>query len=153
MSWLSDKELIKKIKLNGDRATRRAFGGVYPIDKLPSQIPYYPFLMIVNTQSHNLPGEHWISIFINEKREGEVFDSLATPSKINLMRWMNRHTRRWKRNYRRYQHPYSDTCGAFSLFYVLQRCSSDSLESITKTFDSSYMKNENIVRAFYNRLK
>ena len=77
MSWLSTKDLIDKVKRNADGATLAAFHGVFPIDELPSAVPHYPFFMIVNTQSHNLPGEHWITIFIDADRRGDIFDSLA----------------------------------------------------------------------------
>ena len=38
-----------------------SFKGVYPLDKIPSNlIP--PANFIVNTHTHNLPGEHWIAV-------------------------------------------------------------------------------------------
>ena len=64
MSWLSGAELKNKILRNGSSVTLQAFHGVFAMDKLPFAVPYYPFFMIVNTQSHNLPGEHWIAVFI-----------------------------------------------------------------------------------------
>lgn len=152
MSWLSTTTLVRKIKRNADDVTRNAFEGVYSMDQLPKTIPHYPFLMIINTHSHNLPGEHWISVFINKQREAEVFDSLAMPMSITLMRWLNRHSWRWKRNDRRYQNPFSSTCGAFVLFYALQRARS-SFQCVINLFKNSYHDNERIVDAFYQRLK
>ena len=152
MSWLSDKQLLSKIKRNGDLKTLKAFGGIFAIDQLPQSIPHYPFLAVINTQSHNLPGEHWIAIYINEKRRGEVFDSLATPTNAFLSRWMNRHTRSWRRNSHRFQNPLSSSCGAFVLFYILQRCECDMMKCVTKRFTASFPANEKLVRDFYKRL-
>ena len=51
MSWLSGKEMEKKIKQHADEETRNAFHGVFSIDELPFAIPHYPFFMIINTQA------------------------------------------------------------------------------------------------------
>ena len=98
MSWLSDNDIVEKVRKNADTKASIAFFNVYPIDKLPDFVPYLPIFIVVNTHTHNLQGEHWKTIFINENRYGEVFDSLAQPMSELLIRWMNRFTRRWKRN-------------------------------------------------------
>ena len=152
MSWLSDQQLLTKIKRNGDFKTLKAFGGIYAMDQLPKSIPHYPFMAVINTQSHNLPGEHWIAIYINENRRGEVFDSLAIPPSLFLSRWMNRHTRSWRKNSRRVQNPFSFSCGAFVLFYILQRCECDKMKCITERFSASFPANEKLVHNFYKRL-
>ena len=152
MSWLSDNQLVKRIKRNGDRKTLKAFGGIYAIDDLPQFIPHYPFMAVINTQSHNLPGEHWIAVYINENRRGEIFDSLVTPTSIFLIRWLNRHTRSWRKNIHRFQNPFSSTCGSFVLFYVLQRCECKMMECVTRRFSASFSANEKLVRDFYKRL-
>ena len=153
MSWLSDNEIINKIKKNADLKTLKAFGGVYAMDDLPKFIPHYPFMAVINTQSHNLSGEHWIGIYIDKNRRGEVFDSLAIPTSLFLMRWLNRHTRSWRKNSHRYQNPLSLSCGGFVLFYVLHRSECDMMECVTNRFSASYPTNEKLVRDFYNRLK
>ena len=37
------------------------FVGVYPLDKMP-QLMHTPANFIVNTHTHDLPGEHWIAV-------------------------------------------------------------------------------------------
>ena len=145
MSWLSSEELAVKVRRNGDEKTRRAFGGVYPMDRLPSTIPHYPFFMFVNTQSHNLPGMHWLTVFIDTDKVGEVFDSFGLPLSNTLIRWLNRYTRRWKSYGLTVQHPLSSTCGAFALYYVLN--------GRNTTFSKTFSINEARVRSFYNALK
>ena len=146
MSWLSGQEIQDTIRRHGDEATQCAFGGIYSIDTLPFSLTHTPFLMIVNTQAHNLPGEHWISVYIDATKRGEVFDSLALPLSKPLSRWMNRFTRSYTRNRLAYQHPLSDACGAFALYFVLQRL------HYPVTLSSSYHRNEAMVRAFYAAL-
>ncbi len=153
MSWLSDTEICEKVKKNGSEAVKKAFYGVYPLDELPDFIPHLPIFIVVNTQTHNLQGEHWKTIFIDRNRRGEVFDSLAQPMTNLLKRWLNRFTRRWKRNNKVYQHANSTTCGAFALYFILRRLDYPSLNSFTASFSRSVNDNECIVRSFYRELK
>lgn len=46
-----------------------SFIGVYPLDMLPSYLSDNTGF-IVNTQSHTLPGEHWLAVF---KRYGKIY--------------------------------------------------------------------------------
>jgi hypothetical protein len=153
MSWLSDKDISLKVKKNANEIIREAFYGVYPIDELPEFIPHLPIFIVVNTQTHNLAGEHWKTIFINVNRCGEVFDSLAQPMNDFLIRWMNRFTRKWKTNHKVYQHYKSTTCGAFALYFILKRMNYSSLDAFTQTFTHSSSVNESLVRDFYDELK
>ena len=147
MSWLSTKDLIEKIKRNADGATLAAFHGVFPMDELPFAVPHYPFFMIINTHSHNLPGEHWIAIFIDADRRGDIFDSLALPPSNILIRWMNRFTRSFTRNPFTYQHPFSASCGAFTLYYILHRLHNS--DCMTEAFTTDIVINEQRIQHFY----
>ena len=153
MSWLSDKNIVRKIRNNADPTTLHAFFGVYPIDKLPDFVPFLPIFIVVNTHTHNLKGQHWKTIFIDKNRCGEVFDSLAQPMNNLLVRWMNRFTRKWKTNRKVYQHARSTTCGAFALYFILKRLDFPSLDAFTHSFSHSINANERLVRSFYEALK
>lgn len=153
MSWLSDEKICEKVERNANEKTRKAFYGVCPLDELPSFVPYLPIFIVVNTQTHNLEGEHWKTIFIDKNRNGEIFDSLAQPMNAMLITWMNRFTRRWKKNHKVYQHTNSTTCGAFALFYILKRLDCASLNSFTHLFSHSLNANESLVHNFYKALK
>ena len=153
MSWLSSKNLVDKVRKNADRETLLAFYGVCAIDKLPEFIPTRPFLMIVNTHTQNLPGEHWIAIFVDTNRNGELFDSLALPVSNILIRWLNRFTIKWKKNGRTFQHVLSSTCGAFALYFTLNRLHVTNFETLTALFNKSPHVNETLVNVFYRSLK
>ena len=153
MSWLNDKQLREKIRKNANKETRKAFLGVYPLDELPNSIPHLPIFIIVNTQSHNLEGEHWKTIFIDEKRRGEIFDSLALPMNVKLIQWINQFTYRWKRNHKVCQHAKSATCGAFALYFIFNRLNYDSLNNFVQSFSHSMNVNERRVYQFYKVLK
>ena len=89
MSWLTQHQLLRCVQRNANQATLQAFQGIHMIDDLPHAITSYPCIIIVNTQAHNTPGEHWIAAYIGKDRRGVVFDSLAMPVPLFLRRWMN----------------------------------------------------------------
>ena len=153
MSWLSNKTLIRKVKKNACAETLDAFNGIYSIDALPDFVPHRPFLIIVNTHTHNLPGEHWICILIDKDKNAELFDSLALPVSNILIRWLNLFSIKWKKNSQSFQHPLSSTCGAFVLFFVINRLHVKDFESLTDVFTSSPLLNEKTVENFYRALK
>ena len=153
MSWLSGETIKRKIQRNADEATWKAFDNVYSVDDLPSSIPHYPFFIVLNTHPHNLKGEHWKAIFINSDRRGELFDSLALVPNIPTQQWLNKHTRQWKRNLLPVQHPDSASCGAFVVYFILNRLHVRRFESFNQKFSINPHVNERLVRNFYNDLK
>ena len=153
MSWLSSDTIRQKVQYNADEATWNAFDDVYPLDELPSTISHYPIFIVLNTHPHNLKGQHWKVIFINKDRRGELFDSLALPPNIPTQQWLNKHTRQWKTNARAFQHPQSASCGAFVLYFILNRLCVRRFESICQKFSTKLHANEKLVRHFYNALK
>lgn len=115
-------------------------------------LPQPPLTLIVNTDTHNLPGRHWTSVYIDRNRRGELFDSLVTPPSAHLTRFMNRHCHQWSRNRLVYQHPYSSHCGVYVLLHVLYRYKYNTLKQFCEAnFTSSLLSNECFVRAFYKQ--
>lgn len=152
MSWLTNHTLEKLIKLNADRQTKQAFLGVFPITKLPHRLKQYPTFLIINTQAHNLGGEHWYTVFISDKRIGEIFDSAARPVDRRLKRWLTSFTRTWTRNRRAFQAPFSTLCGAFALYYILNRLHHSSMKSVLFPYRNKAI-NDRFVLDFFHQLR
>lgn len=153
MSWLSSDTIRLKIQHNADEATWKAFYNVYSLDTLPAAVPHYPIFIVLNTQPQNLSGQHWKCIFIGKDRRGELFDSLGQPPNIPTQQWLRKHTRQYKRNERVLQYPLSSTCGAFVLYFILNRLRVRRFDSIIKKFSFNLHCNEKMIRKFYNELK
>ncbi len=49
------------------------FIGVFPVNKLPTHL-ISPSSFIVNTDTHNLPGKHWLAVSYNKNKKIYVFD-------------------------------------------------------------------------------
>ena len=107
----------------------------------------------MNTHPQNLSGEHWKVIFIKEDRRGELFDSLAQAPSILTQQWLKKHTRQWKRNGRAFQHPLAASCGAYVLYFILNRLHTQRFETLTHKFSYNSHVNEKMIRKFYNDLK
>lgn len=126
------------------------FLGVYALDRLPVRIPY-PTCFIVNTDREAYPGQHWLAVYLDEGRRGEVFDSLARYDHLPtvLQRWMNLKSRWWTFNRRFAVQPWSSTlCGMYCLLYLVLRVSgqANSLYSAT-----SKLTNPDYVLAWYKK--
>ena len=55
------------------------FQGVYPSDKLPTNVSSYPALFIAIVDASDMPGSHWLAFYFTKDREGEFFDSYGLP--------------------------------------------------------------------------
>ena len=145
MSNLSDDQIARLIKAY--TKDKDSFLGVFPINTLPHRVSHYPACMVINTQSHNLPGQHWLSVFITSDKRGEVFDSLGLPLSNYLIRWLNRFTKSWTYSRKIYQPLLSDKCGAFAIYFILNR-----LQGRTPKFTNSPIANDQLVSVFYETL-
>lgn len=153
MSWLNADDIKIKVQRNADEATCKAFDNVYSLDTLPTVVKQYPTFIVLNTHSQNLEGEHWKAIFIGEDRRGELFDSLGQVPNIATQQWLRKHTRQYQRNERVLQHPFSSTCGAFVLYFILNRLQVDRFKTVIQRFSCNPSSNEKMIRTFYNALK
>lgn len=153
MSWLTDRDITDKIQYNASPTVLDMFSGIYSIDTLPKTIFHYPTFIVINTHTKNLPGEHWKAILIKEDRSAEVFDSLASQLNVHTENWLNKYTRRWKTNTQACQHPLSATCGAYVLYFILNRLKYSTFEIfVMKNFSSNVLVNERMINTFYNNL-
>ena len=154
INWLSNSQLENLVERYGDDETKAAFLGVFPINQLPTEVKDYPVLLIVNTQAHNLGGEHWFSIFISkQRRRGEVFDSARQPTDIRLMRWLNRFANQWRRNQLIYQTPFSPICGAYALYFVLNRLHQPSMKEVLLPQKLNYHPiNDSFIKEWFEKL-
>ena len=80
--------------LQTDSCTKRFFGGVYPIDLLPTV--EYLMSYVVNTDPSISSGKHWVSMFFNDEGSGEYFDSYALHLIIHSLEdFMDSHLSSW----------------------------------------------------------
>lgn len=98
--------------------TEEEFLGVFASDTLPKGVgPYHNMRLIVNTDTKNLMGTHWIAILSRED-EAYYFDPFGYPPPLNIASWMNKYYSTWTYNSRQVQAITSDYCGYFCLHFL-----------------------------------
>ena len=125
------------------------YQGAIPHDHLSHLSVTLPVMVVVNTDPHNLPGKHWISIYIDADRKGEVFDPLASPLSNHVIRFMNSWSRQWVSNSNMYQHPLSHACGVFVLYHLTNGLCYPPPSALLQTLSANSVENEIIMSAFY----
>ena len=129
--------------------------GVYARNSLPTDdMTQYPSAYIVNSDSADRPGEHWLGIVFKNKSEGMFFDSFGNPpeyygEELNL--FLNSNVRKYECFNVQVQSKNSSHCGLFVLtFLMLIVCLNYSLEDIACFFHSDDDVNDRIVLNFVN---
>lgn len=108
---------IKKVLLT-DAKCMKIFRGVFAADTLPTKF-VTPAAFIVNTDIAQGPGEHWNVIFIDNKGNGEFFDSYGLPPLIeNHVAFLKKHCNKFTFNKHPLQSVSSSVCGHYCCLYV-----------------------------------
>ena len=152
IKWLSTRDIENFIEKFADEYTKTAFLGVFPINHLPRIVTRFPVLFIINTNTSNLPGQHWKAVYVSKSQNGEVFDSLAMPVGLKLQQWMNRYSKKWITSKLTLQNPLSPTCGAYVIYFVMTRLHHPSLTSCIEHFSSNVVENDKVVEKFFNQM-
>ena len=153
MSWLTNHTIEHVIQRFADRATRDAFLGVFPLNELPRQVERRPAFLIVNTQTADLPGLHWLCLLLFDDGRGEVFNSVGQPPPSAVAQWMNVMTRVWTYNSETYQSPGTATCGAYCIYVVLHRLQHSTLSQTLQPFTTSPLVNDCLITHYYRIIK
>ena len=118
--------------------------------------------IILNTDPHNKPGQHWISMFINtKKRTISFFDSVGDKAPPQVMTFVKRIIKQGRQMTPKIQmrfdqnhpveHQYGTTeCGIYSLFFIVHLLEDKITEHYLKThiLKDAYM--ENFRKVYFN---
>lgn len=125
----------------------RIFLGVFAIDRLPQRLPpRRPLLLVCNTDPHDEPGEHWITLFIDN--HGEYFDSFGREPPHIFKSYLDKYCTDWIRNDRPLQSVLSSFCGHYCVFYCLYKCLNFDILTIVNIFSNDTALNDYIVHRF-----
>src|SRR5690349_568978 len=69
---------MNTIEINEQLRNEKCFLGTYPADEIPLKvISKRPLAMVINLDPSNLPGSHWVALFINENNIAHYLDSFG----------------------------------------------------------------------------
>jgi hypothetical protein len=122
-----------------------SYRGTFSCDTLPNKTG----LVISNTDPHNLPGEHWIAIYISpDRRYGEYFDSFGRAPNALFTNYMREHCAYWIYNKKQLQSIVSNFCGYYCVYYCLLRSRGIDMNKIVNSFTSDTGFNDVLVHGF-----
>jgi hypothetical protein len=133
-----DTSTIKRLLKNYN-----CFGGVYPLDMIPSGRKK-PLAIIINTHKSDKPGEHWVSVMIDKNGFGEYFDSFGLPPLHGeIITYLNKFCKKgWCYNPIPIQNVQSNTCGHYCVLYVMFRCQGYSYDEFMSEFGGKTLEND-----------
>ena len=113
------------------------FVGVFPCDLLPQLEPGQA--MIVNTDPHNEPGEHWVAFYKSHAGCLEYFDSFGMPPLVPILRKYINMSAHYNFTYStvHLQHESAQTCGNYCIAYVKHRLLNQPFVTLLSHFSSS----------------
>jgi len=123
------------------------FDGIFSADNLREN----PRLLVVNTDSANRPGRHWVCMCVDEGY-GEYFDSFGRPPTANFERYLHRHCSSWTFNSRQLQSVISRFCGYYCVYYCMLRSRDIDMPKIVRCFTADTALKNVVVHGFVCRM-
>lgn len=139
--------------------TKKTFRGVFPSDWLPKQrLHRRPVGLVVNTHPHNLPGEHWLAIYLTADGRGEFFDSYGhDPSSPlflkSIVKFLRKNANETIFQTRQLQASDSVVCGHHCIFFLQLRNMGLSFEQILELYSDDLAQNDLMVEQFVKSQK
>ena len=131
-----------------DEFIKQRFIGVYPIDRIPVDLPPKS-LIIVNLDPSDKKGSHWVVIHHTTKGKIEHFDSLGNKPEVKIHILLTANNMTYKYNNKRVQNFLTDTFGLYCIYYSYYSARGRIMEEILNDFSSNLKHNKIIVKAFY----
>ena len=133
----------------------RNFIGCYAENQLSGiRLSSFPSYLIVNIDSSNLPGSHWLAVLIDRKSV-EIFDSsgfnIFHLSRIpcHLLSFIHRLTQSRKLKISRQLQPHkSNLCGFYAMFFVLFRQHFTFNQIVNLFTDNLYKNDRRLINIF-----
>ena len=138
---------MKTEEINKAMENYSGFVGTFPSDEIPDIEPNEG--VIVNTDTKDKPGTHWIAIYRPEHASVEYFDSFGLPPLIpQIIDYMNKIAgpRGWTYSISSLQHEESDSCGQHCLNFLKHRLLQLPMTHILTHLTADRLKNDYIVK-------
>jgi hypothetical protein len=124
--------------------TKKYFKGVFSSNNIPAY-DKYPYTLVANTDKKGTVGEHWVSIFVKNNKQIEYFDSLGEEPNSDISKYLS-HFENIKKNRYEIQSPFSDACGYYCIYFILNKSFGVDFKTILRTLLSTKNKNDILVK-------
>ena len=107
---------------------------------LPDVISTYPSAFVCNTHDSNQPGEHWVTMYVDEI--GDYFDPYGQkPQHAEFTNFMNEHWSQWSPSDHILQRHISTVCGQYCVSFLMFRCRNISMHAFARLLISDLIAN------------
>lgn len=133
-------------------STRPHYIGTFPKDLSPNCILPRPSFCIVNSDSSNFTGKHWLCFFLPDDnfQTVEFFDSFGRePNNYFYERFIEKNSTVCLYNPYVLQNLNSFSCGMFVCLFALYRCLGFSMHTFCKLFEVNTVQNEKKVKQLF----
>jgi hypothetical protein len=137
-------EILEKIK--NDKILKNIFIGVFPANKVP-QIKVLPSALILNLDTSDLPGSHWIALYFSENGKCDYFDSYGRQPPGIILSYISRNCHSYIYNNACVQELWTISCGQMCLYFLIWRVRGITFRSIVKSIMS-----DDFVKGFIDSL-
>lgn len=159
-TWLNTNDINNVLKQYELKFPRFKFNGALPSDfwdysKIEySKIKLYDYVgFIINLDTHDKPGSHWVCLLIDNKQKTiEFFNSVGNAPTKNIKIFISKLRENGLLNYKllinRKVHQRKDfDCGVYCIYYIIQRLHNKTFKDITKNIitDSKMNKYRNFI--------
>lgn len=133
-------------QVNEALAGYRGFLGAWPCDRIPDIGPKQG--VVVNTDTSDKPGTHWIAIYRPIHGPVEYFDSFGLPPLVpETINYMNKIAPRgWTYSISTVQHEIADSCGHHCVNFLKHRLLDLPMSHILAHLSPDRLKNDYIVK-------
>ena len=127
---------------------QKQFIGCFPIDKIPSLNKNDS--IIINTDSQNEEGTHWMGLKITSKNLCLFFDSFGEPPNINVINSLSKKFTKLVYSSMQIQSVFSNKCGEFSMQFICMVNDRKSFNNFLSQFDhKNLLANDFITENFF----
>ena len=126
--------------------TKKYFTGVYSSNTIP-KLKKFPYCFVANTDKAGTVGDHWISCYVKNSKTVEYFDSFGEKPNEDLTKYLSNFNK-IKLNKYRIQHPSSDSCGFYCIYFIVNKCLGVKFKTIIKTLYETRAMSDMLVKFF-----
>ena len=133
------------------------FLGAFSFDELPTKPKNGTFTAILNVDSSNLPGSHWIAIIYKNScfyfidSYGRHFNDGTFPKAFSttIKNYFGKNC--YKTNTKMFQQLTSNACGDYCIYFI-QEMTKKSFKNVLSVFSANLAKNDTFVTEYVKKL-
>ena len=140
-----------------EKITAKGFLGTFPYDEIPKKPKSDVFSVVINTESGNEEGAHWL-VLLYKKPHFYFLDSYGRSLYDQTFSGHFRKTIkkyignvRYKFNKKWLQQLTSNSCGAYCVYFIMET-SKKSIGNVLSVFGDDLSKNDKFVKHYVNNL-